>query len=127
MYQAFKISIIVAMMSTPALAIDFTQQLKLADGEVAQDCGHATEGKCDKLVPLTLGRLVAAALSQAKKGDVAGQVQDGKLAMRVIDAKNDDLTPDEITRIKERIGEMGLNAVIVLNAVRAIDPSVDKK
>ncbi len=115
--------------ASPAFAIDFTQPLKTADGEIAQDCAHYSTdtGKCDKVVPLTLGRLIAAALSQPKKGDIVGQVQDGKLAMRVLDSKDETLTPEEITRIKERLGEMGVNAVVVLNAVRAIDPTVDKK
>ncbi len=122
-----KLCVIFMLCASPAFAIDFTQPLKMADGEMAQDCAHFTDTKCDKVVTLTLGRLIAAALSQPKKGDIVGQVQDGKLAMRVLDAKNETLTPEEITRIKERLGEMGINAVVVLNAVRAIDPTVDKK
>ncbi len=130
MYQDIdmkKLCLVFVLCSSPAFAIDFTQPLTMADGSIAQDCAHSTDAKCDKVVPLTLGRLIAAALSQPRKGDTAGQVADGKLAMRLIDAKNEDLTPEEITTIKERIGEMGLNTVVVLNAVRAIDPTVDKK
>lgn len=111
------------LMAQPALALDFTVVLKTADGQDAQECGHVdTTGKCDKLAVLTLGRFIAGALSQPKKQTVTEQVIDGRLAARVIDAKNLDLTSDEIVRIKERIGELTYNPSIVANAIELLDP-----
>jgi hypothetical protein len=115
---------VLSLAAYPALAIDCTQPLHMADGEIALDCAHATESKCDKIVPLTLGRLAAIALTQSKKPPppLSEQVLDGRLAQRIIDAQDCKLSTDEIVKIKTRIGELGFNPAVVANAVTLLDP-----
>jgi hypothetical protein len=112
---------------SPARALDFTAILHTADGTIAEDCAHIADGKCDKTVPLTLGRLAAAALSQPSKAQTAEQVIDGDLARRVIGAKDMELSPEEIVKIKQKLGDLGYNAAVVAEAVHAIDPSMAEK
>lgn len=109
----------------PAFALDCNTPLKLVDGSIAQDCASLDEnGKCSKMTPLTLGRLIAIALTQPKKPPppLSEQVIDGRLAQRIIDAQDCKLSTDEIVKIKSRIGELGFNPVIVANAVALLDP-----
>lgn len=113
------------LVSSPAFALDCSTPLKSVDGSIAEDCAHITDdGKCDKKVPLTLGRLAATALIQPKKPPppLSEQVIDGRLAQRIIDAQDCVLSTDEIVKIKNRIGELGFNPVIVANAVGLLDP-----
>jgi hypothetical protein len=109
-----------------ATEIDFSIPLKNLDGDIAQDCAHATpENKCDKFVPLTLGRLVAVALSKPRAGAVAEQVKDGLLAQRVFCCKAD-LSAEEIANIKTRLGEINFNTYIIAQAVMILDPPAKK-
>lgn len=113
------------LVSSPVFALDCSIPLKAVDGSTAEDCGHmGDDGKCDKKVPLTLGRLAAIALAQPKKPPppIAEQVIDGRLAQRLIDAQDCKLSTDEIVKIKNRIGELGFNSVVVANAVTLLDP-----
>lgn len=110
---------------SPAFALNCSMPLKSIDGSIAEDCAHVTdEGKCDKKVPLTLGRLAAIALIKPKNPPppLSEQVLDGRLAQRVIDAQDCTLSTDEIVKIKARIGELGFNPVVVANAVALLDP-----
>ncbi len=110
---------------SPAFALDCSIPLKALDGSIVEDCAHlGDDGKCDKKVPLTLGRLAAIAVAQPKKPPppLAEQVIDGKLAQRVIDAHDCKFSTDEIVKIKTRIGELGFNPVVVANAVALLDP-----
>lgn len=120
-----KICLAMILFCSPAFALDFTVPLKGVDGSIAEDCAHVgDDGKCDKKVPLTLGRLAAIALTQPRKPPppLSEQVIDGKLAQRIIEAKDLTLSTDEIVKIKQRVGELGLNSVVVANAVTLLDP-----
>jgi hypothetical protein len=129
MSQGFKyIPILATVWLTPALATDFSQVLKMVDGTPVDDCAHFSieSNKCDKIVPLTLGRFIAVVLSQPSHMPVADDVLARRLASKVVDAKEIELTPDEIIRIKTRMSEMTYNPIIKGEAIEAIDPAGTK-
>lgn len=103
---------------------DFTATLKRADGTLAEDCSHVTDGKCDKTVPMTLGRLCAAALSLPKRGEIAEQVINGNLARQLINAKHTEISPEDLVKIKTAIGELGYSRDVVADAVAQLDLAV---
>jgi hypothetical protein len=123
--------LVLVLSASPALAIDFTQPLKFPDGTISTDCvkfkSDSNTPKCEIEVPMTLGRLIVAALGQPQKGASIPEIRrDGKLADRIMDAKDAQLSNDEISRIKTKLAEAGINTLIVSRALEIIDPTVDK-
>lgn len=124
---AWSISIHAAEVSVEPKALDMTVVLKGPDGPF-KDCRHSDDnGKCSDFTDMTLGRLctVAAALPD-KSASVADQIAHGKLAMKLVDSKNIVLSVDDIKFLKDQIGKLGYNTMAVYQAVRMLDPTVDK-
>jgi hypothetical protein len=82
-------------------------------------------GKCDKLIPLTLGRFCAEALSQPAKGAlVADSIRRGALAARVFKEETFSLTADEVQLIEKAIPELQVRPAVVLDAMKLLDPAL---
>jgi hypothetical protein len=126
---------------SPAFAaetqIDFTATLTGPNGVAQQDCDHVNENNpqapfCDKFVPLTLGRLAAAALDQIepnlKPEDI---VVRGSLARRIRDSMSPlssthgklGLDPRDIDLIRGQLAKMRENPSIIDEAYDLLTPS----
>lgn len=106
------------LLSAPAFAveIDFKPAILDAAEKPAQDCDHINQDDpknpfCDKMVPLTLGRLAAAAVDQyeanLKPADIVAR---GSLARRIRKSLGAtgklDLDPRDIDLIKDQLTKM---------------------
>jgi hypothetical protein len=118
------------------IQIDFTTQLTGPNGQTQQDCDHVNDTNpqspfCDKFVPLTLGRLAAAALDQIepnlKPEDI---VERGSLARRIraslspLSATHGKLglDPRDIDLIKTQLAKMRENPSIIDQAYDLLAP-----
>lgn len=128
------LTIVVAIViAVPALAdeaprkIDFSHILIGPDGPF-KDCRRSDEaGKCVEQTNLTLGRICLTAAAMPDKGaSPADQVAHGRLAMKLLDAKELELSIDDIKFLKDQIGKLGYNTLAVYQAIRMLDPTVDK-
>lgn len=111
--------------SVPNRKIDFSKVIMGIDGPF-KDCRKLDDDskKCLENVDLTLGRMcVTAAALPDKTASVVDQVAHGKLAMKLLDAKEMALTLDEIKFLKDQIGKMGYNTIAVSQAIEQLDPS----
>lgn len=130
----FRTIVALGLLISPALAdetprkIDFSKVLVGPDGPF-KDCKKQDEntGKCLEQTGLTLGRLcLTAAAMPDKSSSLADQVAHGKLAMKLVDAREVELSVDDVKFLKDQIGKLGYNAMAVYQAVRLLDPTVDK-
>lgn len=128
-------AILAVLFTSPAFAvdeprkIDFTQVVKNLDGNLLNECveNKPDNSACARLVPMTIGRIAAGALTQPDKGvPLPDIVLRGRLAERIIDAKEAVLTSDEVTTIKNSVAKMSLNYIIILRIIEAIDPAAVK-
>lgn len=108
--------------------VDFTQVLRGPDGPF-KDCRRNDDaGKCIEYVDLTLGRLcINAAALPDRNASIADQTSHGRLAMRLLDAKEVDLTAEEIKFLKDQIAKLGYNSIVVYQAVKLLDPVAAEK
>ena len=111
--------------------IDFTQKLIGRDGKPFSECEQVDEHdrtKCTKQVELTLGWLAAAALDLAKPGMAQPEkTRRGRLAYRVFDAKDIELTVPEINTIIDALGDLNYRNTAIAAAVGILDPASAKK
>ena len=111
-----------------ASPIDMTTPLHNLDGSVAKDTfqQQADDPKCERCGPLTLGQVVSYALfmpSDEDKGLAPDQkFARGALAMRVRDAKNAELSAEEIAVIKKCIGR-SFSPLIIAETFPMLDPN----
>lgn len=114
--------------------IDFSKVLIGPDGPF-KECRHQDEatGKCTDEVKLTLGRVCIAAAAMSDKGaSLVDQTAHGRLALKLVEVisrqgtQEEVLSPDDITFLKAQIAKLGYNTMAVYQAVRMLDPTVDK-
>ena len=136
----FILALLASLIIVPAFADDAPRKIDLAkvltgiDG-TAKDCRRQDEatGRCIDYVELTLGRIcVAAAALPDKNMSLADQIMHGRLANKLADVmarpglQQVELSPDDITFLKAQIAKLGYNAMAVYQAIRMLDPTVDK-
>lgn len=126
----------------PAFAIetqvDFTVQLMGPNNQAQQDCDHVNDADpknpfCDKLVPLTLGRLAAAALDQVEpnlkpadiveRGSLARRIRD---SLQVLSATHGKLSLDQrdVDLIKDQLAKMREAPSVIDQAYDLLTPPV---
>lgn len=112
-----------AFAETPPRQIDFSFALQDLMGP-AEDCdGIDKDGKCNKSVPMTLGRLSAEALLIPDKSDTLGkQVEKGDLARQVWKGGKISLSIDEVKLIEDSLSKLGFHTVVIADALKELDP-----
>lgn len=107
-------------------AIDFSTVIKGADGPFKECRKMDDVGKCLELAELTLRSMcVTAAALPDKNATLADQASHGRLAMRLLDAKEMDLSAEDISFLKAQIAKLGYNTMAVYQAIRLLDPTTD--
>lgn len=130
----FFVAALCALVASSALAgeapreIDFSTVLMSPTGPFKECSKQDDSGKCTEYADLTLGRICVAAAAAPEKGtSVVDQTKHGKLAMKLIDAKELPLDAGEIQFLKERIATLGYNNIAVYQAVKLLDPAAADK
>lgn len=117
-------SVQVPVFASDAVTVDMTTVLRDENGHPAKDALDCTDGKCPVL---TLGRAASHALFARLPEDEKDPAQGdhawarGVLAQRIRDDKAAKLSAEEISVIKQRLGE-AYGAVIIMQAYPMIDP-----
>lgn len=124
---------ILALLVSPAFAadeprrIDFSQVLIGKDGKPFNECvrlDSVDRTKCVEEIDLTLGWISATALDQSKPGmPGAEKTKRGKLAYKVIDARESELDSKEISMIIDALDELNYRNTAIYAAKRALDPA----
>jgi hypothetical protein len=118
--------------------LDVSTQLVGPDGKVQQDCDHVADdisdpqkyGKCDRFVPLTIGRLAAGAVDRNDKDlKPADIVIRGFLARKIRAAVDPitgkgtvDLDPRDVDLIHDQIAKTGLPPSVIIQAFDLLAP-----
>jgi hypothetical protein len=126
--------ILSSFFAVPALAddaprkIDFTKVIIGPEGPFKECKRHDDASpKCLEETDLTLGRMCIAAAAMPDKGvSAVDQISHGRMAMKLLDAKQMELGPDDITFLKGAIAKLGYNTMAVYQASKLLDPTVDK-
>jgi hypothetical protein len=126
-----KIWLLLLLLATPAFAddgtrkIDFTQALTGPDKKPFRECvefDKTVQFKCLNEVDITLGYLSANALSLHKQGQ-SDSTRRGRLAYRIYDAKDAELSPTEITLILNALDDMpNVRNTMIYAAKRLLSP-----
>lgn len=110
-------AVIILLATSSAFALDLSVQMKQLNGEPFIENNE----------PVTLKRVIVTALTAQYPDEqtLSGQVKFDRyrLAMKVQNEKDPVLSVEELKMVKELIGK-GFNAIIVGQAWKAIDPSV---
>lgn len=125
---------VLALTSASALAeeprkIDFSAVITDHDGRPYQECLEwqkpvTPQSECSKSIELTLGQLALAGLVINDQGvSGAEQVKRQALGLRIFQAKDAELTSDEITLVREQIGKVHYRGIATLRAWKLLDPA----
>lgn len=112
----------------PPRMIDFTAVIMGLNGPM-KDCTKFSDdgGKCIESVDLTLGRMCATAAAIPDRGtNIVDQTAHGKLAMKLIDAKEMALTGTELKYIEDQLPKLGYPQTSAYQAIRLLDPTAAK-
>lgn len=122
------------------IEIDMMTVLKAADGTPMPDCDHFNQDNpqapfCDKTVPLTLGRLAAAAVDQIEpnlkpdeivsRGHLVREIRNAIAPLSPTKGKLR-LDPRDIDLIKTQIAKMRLSPSTVMQAYEMLPPPATK-
>lgn len=120
-----------SVLAARAAEVDFNVQLKEMDSSGAVDCNKVDQrqGACLEVVPLTLKRLVVAALDSPDANTPAMEkLRRGMLAQRVYRAeKAVELTAEEVQLVKDLIAKLNVKPSLIFQAYELLDPASVKK
>jgi hypothetical protein len=126
-----KLVLALLLLASPAFAddgtrkFDFTQLLTGPDKKPFRECAEIDKTdprKCASEVDITLGYLSANALSLHKQGQ-SDSTRRGRLAYRIYDAKDAELSPTEITLILNALDDMpNVRNTMIYAAKRLLSP-----
>jgi hypothetical protein len=111
---------------TPALAVDFGAVLKDRDGNPYLDCVRTdpVTQACRETTPMTLGRLVSAALDKSDAGvKWAERTKVGKLQEKVLSGSDVALDASEILMIEAALEKGDYRNFAILQVAKLLDPA----
>ena len=106
------------------MKIDVSKELKTLDGQVMQDVGSGGNA-VDATVKMAL---LNAVLAPEKDDTPVRKLEKGELARRIYNAEKEvELTAEEITLCKKRVGEVFPNPLVVLQVTEILEQKEGNK